>query len=308
MTLFDSGFLPQGLALYRSLQRHMPSGVLWVLCMDERAHEVLSALALPRLRLIRLEDVETPALQDVRKNRTRAEYCWTLTPHTPRCVFAADSQVKRVTYVDADVWFVRDPMLALKGFLASEKAVQITEHAFAEGHDKLHIAGRFCVQFMTFARDRSDGVRQWWEDRCLEWCYARWEDGRFGDQMYLEDWPTRFPEEVHVLAHPEQCQGPWNLGRFRPADAVMYHFHGLRLAERRRLWLTSSYRIGARAMEHFYRPYARDLASVLDDLARVGCNPAPQVSKGLTWLRLVEAARRLKQRRLAPWSPMTLIA
>ena len=28
---------------------------------------------------------------------------------------------------------------------------------------------------------------KWWRDRCLEWCYARIEDGKFGDQFYIED-------------------------------------------------------------------------------------------------------------------------
>ena len=53
VTLFDSGFLPQGLALHASMLRHLPSFCLWVLCVDDRAHELLTRLALPHCRPLR---------------------------------------------------------------------------------------------------------------------------------------------------------------------------------------------------------------------------------------------------------------
>jgi hypothetical protein len=306
VTLFDSMFLPQGLALHRSLQRHAREFTLWMLCMDDAAHRILSVLNLPHVRLIRLGDVETPALQSVRRVRTRAEYCWTLTPHTPAIVFAADPAAQRVTYVDADVWFLSDPQTALRGFSVSGKFVQITEHAFGVEHRALHAAGRFCVQFMTFVRGRSDRVRAWWEERCLEWCYARWEDGRFGDQMYLEDWPERFADDVHVLDAPAMCQGPWNISRFDANDAVMYHFHGLRLARGARVWLTTAYGLSEQSLERFYRPYATDLSAAIADLRVVGHQAQPQIGTSLLRLRLTEAARRLKKLRLSAWQPMSL--
>ena len=40
VTLFDSLFLPQGLALHASLQQHAGEHRLWVLCVDELAHDL----------------------------------------------------------------------------------------------------------------------------------------------------------------------------------------------------------------------------------------------------------------------------
>ena len=79
-------------------------GMLWVVCLDDRAFKALNDLGNPRLRTIPLTDVETPNLLAVKPERSRKEYAWTLTPFTPRAVFERDASVKRVTYVDADLF------------------------------------------------------------------------------------------------------------------------------------------------------------------------------------------------------------
>ncbi|HEY8360761.1 MAG TPA: hypothetical protein VIL30_25165, partial [Ramlibacter sp.] len=229
VTVFDSGYLLQGLALHRSMQRHLASFRLWVLCVDEDAYRMLNALQLPSLSTLRLADLETPELQAVKGSRTRGEYCWTVTPFSPRFVFEADASVQRVTYVDADVWFRRAPTEVFREFEASGKQVLITDHAYAPEYDQSAIAGRFCVQFMTFNRGASEPVRKWWEERCIEWCFARLEDGKFGDQMYLDAWPEMFGEQVHVLADKAAFLAPWNASSIPYGRSVVFHFHGLRI-------------------------------------------------------------------------------
>ena len=109
VTLFDGNFLPQGLALSESLERHAGDHVLWVLCLDDCARQALDDLANPNLRTIPLTEVETSELLVVKPERSHAEYYWTLTPFAPHFVFARDASVKRVTYLDADLFLLKSP-------------------------------------------------------------------------------------------------------------------------------------------------------------------------------------------------------
>jgi hypothetical protein len=294
VTLFDSLFLPQGLALLRSLERHAGTYRLWVLCIDVTALEVLRKLNLPNVALIPLAEVETPELRHVKPLRTSAEYCWTLTPFAPGFVFDRDASIKRVTYLDADVSLVQDPAPVFAEFSASSKSVLITEHAYAPEHDQTAQSGRYCVQFMTFQRDRGEVVRLWWAERCLEWCYARVENGKFGDQKYLDDWLIRFADEIHVARNRAQFLAPWNVARFAASEAVVFHFQGLRLLRGRRIQIAHDlYDIPLPTMQLIYQPYLKDLAWALAALDKAGFQAQPQIDRPVLWLRLSSWMRRL---------------
>jgi hypothetical protein len=264
VTLFDSNFLPQGLSLYYSLVLHGGDFVLWVLCVNQDCLDILKGLNLPRLRLLDLSSLETPELLSVKPARSRAEYCWTLTPFAIRFVFEADSSVERVTYLDADVFFFKSPQRIFQELESVGKSVLITDHAYAPDYDQSAVSGQYCVQFVTFVRDKGETVRQWWEHRCIEWCGVRSEDGKFGDQKYLESFEPLFPALVHVLQHLDLLLAPWNACRFPYSRCVLYHFHSLRLAGPSGLvLLTKGYKIPRPTIANLYVPYAQMLASVL---------------------------------------------
>ena len=272
ITLFDSLFLPQGLALHMSMERHAGAYTLWVLCMDEKAHEVLEKLSLPNVRLLRVDELETEELRQVKPGRSKGEYCWTLTPFTPRFVFEADASVSRVTYIDADIWFRKSPASLFAELEQSGKQVLITDHAYAPEHDQSATSGQYCVQFMTFNRDGGETVRKWWADRCIEWCFSRNEDGKFGDQKYLDDWPERFPDQVHVLQDRELAMAPWNAERFPYGRAVIWHFHALRLIMKGRQHQASigPYHLPQVVWDYIYMPYMADLRQAIELMRSCG--------------------------------------
>lgn len=269
VTFFDRLYLPQGLALHMSMERQFQNFKLWIVCMDEEVHEVLSKISPKNVELLKISDVETEELKSVKSSRTKGEYCWTITPFTPKFVFDADQSISRVTYVDADLWFRKDPTAIFEEFENSGKSVLITDHAYAPEYDLSDTFGQFCVQFMVFVRDESEMVREWWADRCLEWCFNRLEDGKFGDQKYLDDWSVLFKDQVHVLRNKELALAPWNVSRFPFGNSVFFHFHGVRLLSRNKIHL-GVYKIPKIVFEKIYASYFIDLKSAMNSLKKHG--------------------------------------
>jgi hypothetical protein len=278
VTLFDSLFLPQGLALHMSMERHVKSYCLWILCVDDVAYEALKKLQLPNVMPLQLSKLESSELLRIKPTRSKAEYCWTLTPFAPKFVFEADPTVDRVTYLDADLWFRADPAEIFCEFIESGKSVLITEHAYAPEYDQSSIAGKYCVQFMIFSKMSSEIVRKWWEDRCIEWCFARYEEGKFGDQKYLDQWPDLFGSFVHVLQNRELILAPWNATRFPYTNSLVWHFHALRLTEikPKRLVYLGEYKLYQTVLINIYNPYLSDFIKSINHLSINGIDVLPQ--------------------------------
>lgn len=272
-TYFDHRFLPRGLALHESLQRHCSPFVLWVLCFDDLCYDALKRLELPGVRLISLSQFEQadPALLVAKGNRSLVEYYFTCTPSLPRYVLSREAGIDLITYVDADMFFFSDP-----GPMYDElgsASIGIVGHRFAPVLSHMVVHGKYNVGILCFRRDRESArCLEWWRERCLEWCHDRVEDGRFADQKYLDEWPQRFGS-VKVLEHKGVNLAPWNIANYTltkegglpSADGdrlIVYHFHALNKIGRwvfdpgLNKYLAQSNRLIRR---NIYRPYLRVL-------------------------------------------------
>jgi hypothetical protein len=121
--------------------------------------------------------------------------------------------------------------------------------------------------------DRGMSVLNWWRSVCLEWCYARIEDGKFGDQKYLDDWVTRF-KGVHELQHIGGGVAPWNLQQYKfkliedkiylketnnanYTPLVFFHFHGLNFFLENIIQIAPSYYLKNKTIKYIYTPYIK---------------------------------------------------
>jgi len=244
--------------------------------MDEKTKEILDKLKLNHVKIITLKEIETEALLNAKKDRTVAEYCWTLTPQTPKIVFDREPTAQRVTYLDADMFFLKSPEPIFSEFESSGKSVLITEHAYDAEYDHSQTCGQYCVQFMSFNRDKSESFRIWWADNCTKWCYAYKEENKFGDQKYLEQWDDQFPDEVHVLKQVEVLIAPWNAKRFPYSGAIAWHFHGLKLLSNNKVLQWGNYEIPIPAITNIYSNYLRELSNIIKILEMQSFKVRPQ--------------------------------
>jgi hypothetical protein len=277
-TLFDSNYLLRGLSLIDSLCRNENSFHLYILAMDETAGNFLTQQAFPNVTVIKLADFETPEILSVKSSRSKGEYCWTCTPFVVD--FCLDKfQLDHCTYLDADIYFFSSPRILIEE--VGNKSVLITKHNYSPQYDQSEVSGIYCVQFMYFKNSQAGReALSWWKDRCLEWCYARYENGKFGDQKYLDDWLTRF-NEVHELEHLGGGVAPWNIQRYsvlqktplflrlrksdKTAECIFYHFHALKLYSSGACDL-GTYKISSDVVRSIYTPY---LASIETNKAKV---------------------------------------
>lgn len=312
-TLFDSGYLSRGIAMYESLARQYRDRefTLYVFPFDDRALETLRRLALPNVVLVPQGEFEDPELLGVKPRRSRAEYCWTCTASTVLYVLGTYGHAA-CTYLDADIYFFGSPDTLLAELRESD--MLITEHRYSPEHAHLAAtSGTYCVQFLTF-RNTERGIKalRWWRNACLESCELNPAEGKCGDQKYLDDWTTRF-EGVHVLRHLGGGLAPWNIQQYRFAtererdigidkgsgarfSPIFYHYHGLKMWTSGTVQLSGGYEIGRGAFRMFYRPYLLHLDEIGRRLAGIGLTFDPHGRTVVPPLTLRARAGVLKRR------------
>ena len=309
-TLFDNNYAAKGWAMYLSLLQVCPSFHLFVFAFDDCIASALKRISAEHMTVISLKEFEDEELLRIKPTRTRAEYCWTCTPSTVLYCLQ-NYNIDHCTYIDSDLYFFSNPEILVNEL--GHDDVLITEHRYSPQYDQSIISGKYCVQFMTFRKnDNALRVLYWWRDACIEWCFNRHEDGRFGDQKYLDDWTTRFTG-IHVLENLGGGVAPWNMQKYHffkeHADifgyddngqvfkVVFFHFHALLCFKMRivREFYAQEYSLSRNTRRLLYKPYVRILkhshfyfakgVERIDGLATAD-NPIP------TWWKYLKRIRR----------------
>jgi hypothetical protein len=307
-TLFDRNYLIKGVVMLRSLMEQCPEAEAYVLCMDPVVEEVLGKLALRRVHLIPLAQIEDEALLSIKASRGTGEYCWTLSPCLPLALMKANPQIQQVTYLDADLMFF-SPLEPLFEEIGGA-SITVVEHRFTPALRSYRVNGRFCVEWVGFRRD-AEGIAclERWREQCLEWCFYRLEEGRMGDQKYLDEWPDRY-RSVHVMRHLGAGVAPWNFDQYAFGEdelgritvdrqpLIFFHFHLFEMLEDESFVRLPAYcDPKVAAPDRVYKEYEARLKEALVEIRRV----KPGFRHGIRSSASV-VARRVAQRWLPGWA------
>lgn len=260
-TLFDSNYISKGLALYHSLEACCGDFTLYVMAMDSACAETLFRLRLPNIVVDNLEDNMSEELLEAKNNRSRAEFCWTCGSYSTD-YFIGKYDLPEITYLDSDLMFFNSPEVIFDELRAKNASVGLSPHFIP-----YNASGKYCVQFCYFKNDEyGRNALQWWKNECLKWCYSQMEDGKYGDQKYLDYMPAMFPN-VCDIENRGAGMAYWNEFSYRYTPDglvfedklfpyVFFHYSGFRLeAKDRSLLVEECYPVCRQLREYLVQPY-----------------------------------------------------
>lgn len=218
-TLFNEAYLPKGLALHESLLKHSSEDfVLHILACDMNTFWLLSEMKLSNVEVIPLGPFETALkLEKVRQSRTLQEYLWTLASALVEYLLPWFDQL---TYLDADIFFYSDPKVIFDEI--GDRSIAIVPHRFNDtDRRRLGKNGEYNVGVVSFRSNLTGlGCAMTWAAQCRDWCFNRNEEGRFGDQKYLDEWPARYGKDLCVIENIGVNLGPWAVGNYNVIKLV----------------------------------------------------------------------------------------
>ncbi len=281
-TMFDKNYMAKGLTLYHSLLKQAFPFHLWVLCLDQESYEFIKKMNFDYITPIPLQELEDESLLSIKSTRSTEEYFWTLTPSLPLYILKKNQSLDNIAYLDADMYFYSSPDPLYKELGAD--SIYIIPHRFSPQHkEREKTDGIFNVGMIIFKND-PEGLTclNWWRERCIEWCYREPENGKMGDQKYLDSFPKLF-SKVKISENIGACVAPWNVKNYKvtlrngipyvnDAPVVFYHFFRLNIYKPA-LFLPlapqSHYTDWSPAFEHIYKRHLRDLKNTVATLPEI---------------------------------------
>lgn len=310
-TNFYANYLYHCLPQYYSLEKTSKNFTWWVLCMDTDIYKIIKKLKLKYAQPINLSDVENKNLLKVKKNRNKGEYSWTLKSAFINYLFQ-EKKLKSVLYLDGDIFFFNDVKYVFEE--VKNKSIAISPHRFPEklvGREKE--TGVFNAGVIYLKND-AEGIKalERWRQQCLNWCYWKLENGKLGDQMYLNEWPKLY-KNLLQFSHKGINLAPWNISECKISMKknklyiddqllIFYHFHQFKIYKNYSFQQSIGYHIPEKVKQLIYFPYEKTVLKIIDRVSSV----SPNFCEGLDNKETIwDLVRKVKTKILLVFSGMS---
>lgn len=272
-TYSDKNYLLQLVTLLNSMNdKLIHDFACYVLCFDEVTFCTLNELKIKNIIPISSQDFlnKNPRQKITLSNRNFVNYFYSCTPVIIRNVLEDNNtSAKRVTYLDADLWFFADIEEYLREIQGYD--VAIIKHSYKKTKDVSH--GIFNVGILTFTNS-PNGIEclTWWEKKTFE--NTEYGDSVWGDQKYLDEFPKMF-KNVKIVQNYGISAAPWNINHYKfnydneskrilldeQYNLIIYHFARLIYINKYCFIPARRSEIKSDVLEHVYLPYFMALRS-----------------------------------------------
>ena len=203
--------------------------------MDKDCYNSLREMNFSNVILIDSNKIEKfyPILKKAKNNRSEVEYFFTFSPVICKYIFENFENIKRLTYLDSDLYFFRSPNIIFQEI--GNSSIAIIEHRFSWSTKSNIKFGKYNVGWITFSKDVQgiECLDSWFND-CINWCYQKVEANRYADQKYLDNWPHQYTN-LKIIKNKGANLAPWNLSNYNlekknkkiyvdQDELVFYHF------------------------------------------------------------------------------------
>ncbi len=257
----DFNYSYKVLTLNQSLSKVMDNYKLIIYCLDDNIFNLFKKLNLKNIETYKIKDIDDDEFKNTYFNRSWVEYIWTATPIIIKHFL--ENNKGDCIYIDADLFFYNNPL----EFIEDNKnyEILITPHNFSEKYRKLELYGKYCVQFIYLKNNlKTLEILNTWRKQCIDWCYAKYTDGKFGDQKYLDEWPIKYQKSVKVSSHLGYL-APWNINNYffenevfyykeNKINPIFYHFHNLNFINNKKIDI-GNYEIKKNIQDKIYMEY-----------------------------------------------------
>jgi len=275
--IVGSEYVLKIIALQQSLMQYSEKFTLWICCIDPFAYSLLKEMSLTNVNLLQVEELEDRELKAIKRKRKVNEYCWTLKSVLIEYLLV-NYDLPSILYCDGDLCFFSDPNIIFEEW--GDHSIFLTPQRDRDWVEKMY--GKYQAGLIGFKNDLY-GLKsvRWWKNKCIDWCSAEAEEGKFGDQKYLDYIPIYFPK-VKISNNLGINAAPWNCiynndykidktknDIFIENDKlVVYHFACITIFTENDfdLWSLGEISIPNNILNHIYTPYLERIQFVLKQL------------------------------------------
>lgn len=286
---FSKDYAYKGLLLYNSIEQHDSDFHFFMICLHDEAKNLFEKMNLSHATIISLEEIEKEdrELLSVKSSRNDKEYIWTAKASVCLYLFNHFKEINHIVWLDGDTFFLSNPEPIFTEW--GDYSVTLTAEKWLEEHSILgEMNGIYNTGFMGFKRDEySMGCLYWFREKLIEWCFDRWEKGRWSDQVYANDWPDRF-QNVGIIENVGVNLTPYIIN-YRLIDrpviktekdifinnekVIFFHFYGFKYYDGN-VFDICNYVMNCRddVTKHIYIPYINAAIDMIEKINEVDRN------------------------------------